>query len=104
MFDKYKEDSDRFHSFLTTLAAIRMPQKISEYVGSKQREEETRTRRSISAHHYANYLNDFVNTLKTTQHRTEVAVKVLKRRDESKPEAVLYQSDRDANTVKEKGA
>ena len=43
MFDRYKEDSDRFHSLLTTLAAIRMPQKISEYVGSKQREEETRT-------------------------------------------------------------
>ena len=34
MFDRYKENSDRFHSFLTTLAAIRMPQKISEYVGS----------------------------------------------------------------------
>ena len=102
MFDRYKEDSDRFHSFLTTLAAIRMPQKISEYVGSKQREEETRTRRSISAHDYANHLNDFVNTLKTTQHRTEVAVKVMKRRDDSKPEAVLYQSDRDASTIKEK--
>ena len=102
MFDRYKEDSDRFHSFLTTLAAIRMPQKISEYVGSKQREEETRTRRSISAHDYANHLNDFVNTLKTTQHRTELAVKVMKQRVESKPEAVLYQSDRDANTMKEK--
>ena len=102
MFHKYKEDSDRFHSFLTTLAAIRMPQKISEYVGSKQREEETRTRRSISAHDYANHLNDFINTLKTTQHRTEVAVKSFKRREESKPETVLYQSDRDANTMKEK--
>ena len=34
MFDRYKEDSDRFHSFLIKLASIRMPQKISEYVGS----------------------------------------------------------------------
>ena len=66
---------------ISALAAIRMPQKISEYVGSKQREEETRTRRSISAHDYANHLNDFVNTLKTTQHRTEVAVKAIKRRE-----------------------
>ena len=61
-----------------------MPQKISEYVGSKQREEETRTRQSISPLDYANHLNDFVNTLKTTQHRTEVAVKVMKQRDKFK--------------------
>ena len=57
---------------------------------------------NISAHDYANHLNDFVNTIKTTQHRTEVAVKVMKRSDESKPEAMLYQSDRDASTMKEK--
>ena len=97
MYESYKEDSDRFHSFLTTLAAIRMPQKISEYVGTKQREEETKTKRSISAHDYANHLNDFVNTLKTTQHRLKVAVKSTKRKDESKSEVVLYQADRDAN-------
>ena len=97
MNEKYKEDSDRLNSFLATLAAIRMPQKISEYVGTKQREEETKTKRSISAHDYANHLNDFVNTLKTTQLRTEVAVKATKRRDESKPEVVLYQADCDAN-------
>ena len=97
MYESYKEDSDRFHSFLTTLAAIRMPQKISEYVGTKQREEETKTKRSISAHDYANHLNNFVNTLKTTQHRLEVAVKSTKRKDESKSEVVLYQADRDAN-------
>ena len=81
---------------------IRMPQKISEYVGTRQREEETRTRRSISAHDYANHLNDFVNTLKTTQQRAEVAVRATKRREESKPEMVLYQSDRDANVLREK--
>ena len=43
--------------------------------------------------------------LKTTQHRTKVAVKATKRRDESKPEVVLYQADRDANErTREKGA
>ena len=47
-------------------------------------------------------MNDFVNALKTTQHRIEVAVNVMKGRDEYKPEAVLYQSNRDANTMKEK--
>ena len=44
-----REDSDKLHSFLTACASNRMPAKISENAGMKQREEEKTTGRPMEA-------------------------------------------------------
>ena len=61
-----REDSDKLHSFLTALASNRIPPKISENAGMKQREEERSTGRPMEARAYVNLCSDILNNLKTT--------------------------------------